>query len=178
MKKRTKTIIFSAALFLSIIGNILFLSQNFFNGTYYLIDNEKFQNRAIFSVDHYVVNYKSYRKDSGALHQQKTGYYSVKKIDGQTIIDIDSFPSPSNESTDVLCLYRKSIFVMCTCSETFWFICPAAIIVQVLWLVADAMLIIVLVKIKTPCRNRRQGKQTSTEGDSGGDRPGSPFALP
>ena len=30
---------------------------------------------------------------------------------------------------------------------------------------------------KTPCRNQRQGKQTSTEGDSGGS-PGSPIALP
>lgn len=161
MKKRTKAIIFSSALFLLIIGNILFLSQDFFNGTYYLIDNEKFQNKADFSVDHYIVKYKSYRKDSGELYQQKTGYYSVTKIDGQTIIDIDSLPSSSNESTDMLCLYRKSIFVMCTCSETFWFICPSAIVVQVLWICADVVLVVLLIK-KLGLRRYKLKKEKGT----------------
>lgn len=43
-------------------------------------------------------------------------------------------------------MHRTSIFAMQGFLEEGWYICPAAIIVQILWLAADAALIVLLLQ--------------------------------
>lgn len=174
MKNCTKAIIFSAALFLSIIGNILFLSQDFFNGTYYG-RRASDEGRCAIRVNGLMADCRVYDLEE-KLKVEETCYISFTECDGHR----DAWFTVAGTNSTVERMHRTSIFAMQGFLEEGWYICPAAIIVQVLWLAADATFIIVFIKIKnkTPCRNQRQGKQTSTEGDSGGDRPGSPIALP
>jgi hypothetical protein len=100
----------------------------------------------MFSVDRQIVDYKSYSKDTGELIKQKACIYSVTKINGKKIIDIDCVSSSDDEYTGILCLYRKSIFFMCSCNETFWFICPSAIAVQIILITAYVVLSVLLLK--------------------------------
>lgn len=146
MKKTQRKLIFLVGLFILILCNFLLLSKDFFNGTYYLIDDERFHHRAMFSVDRQVVHYKSYSKDTGEIIKQKACNYSVTEIDGKKIIDIDCISASDDEYTDILCLYRKSIFFMCSCSETFWFVCPSAIAVQIILITAYVVLFFLLFK--------------------------------
>lgn len=136
MKKKT-IIILIASLAVSLLGNIFFLTQDFFNGTY-IGRRDADEGNFIFTVDHQIVKCKLYEK-SGEIRREWTCY-----IDSAT--DEDIFITTMKGDVEILRIHKNSIFSMHCFDETSWFVCPAAIIIQVLWIAADSVLVVLLLK--------------------------------
>lgn len=160
MKTNKIILLWISVLAVSLIANVFFLAKDIFNGTYYQISNKDNEYRYVFSVDGRIVDYKRYNRNDGSIEQQATGYYEINHHDGQKIINVMDFVDFGQDGSfnGLLSLHRKSVFVMSNYSGTIWWVCPSAIVIQILWFSAEFVLIwLLLKKIKTPCRNQRQG---------------------
>lgn len=151
MKNNRIILLFIALLTVSIIANVFFLSKDICDGTYYQIVNKDNEYRYVFSVDSRIVDYKRYNSD-GNIERQATGYYEINHHDGQKIIDVMDFVDFGQDGSfnGLLSLHRKSVFVMSNYSGTIWWVCPSAIVIQILWFSADFVLIWFLRKNKNP----------------------------
>lgn len=147
MQKNT-TLLLIIALAVSVIGNIFFLTQDIFGGTYYQIPSKYDNSRIVFSVDHRIVDYTRYSREDRSIETEQTGIYSITYHEGKKIIDVTALPEVLTEGKflGLLSLYPKTIFVMSNYSNTMWYICPAAIVIQILWLAADIALVVALKK--------------------------------
>lgn len=160
MKK--SLIVLLIALLLSVVGNIFFLSQDVFEGTYVSIGNDfkialKFYDNT-FSRKIYLKEgdlycstygfygednrYNSYRDLYDIAYYNVEGYKSYHVPDGNILGNYKEIPGAN----------RHTIFVIGE-MESWYYICPSAIIIQVIWIVADTLCVIFILKkakIKLP----------------------------
>ena len=139
MRKKTIIILISA-LVVSVVGNIIFLSQDFFNGTYYG-RRDSDEGRCVIRVNGLMADCRVYDLEEN-LKVSETCYISFTECDGHR----DAWFTVADRDSTVERVHRTSIFAMQGFLEEGWYICSSAIIIQVLWLVADVALVVLLLK--------------------------------
>lgn len=164
-------IVLGVVFLVTVIANIYFLSLPYYNGTYSASDGD-YEESITFNDNVAIGSFffiGSVRENDGEITVRYQDLYNPK-----TIRSVD--------------LKRKSVFrfdMEVSYDEYVPYTCKEAVDTQIGFILIEVFSLAVAIIVhlifrdkKTPCRNQRQGKQTSTEGDSGGDRPGSPIALP
>lgn len=155
MKK--SLIILLIVLLFSVVGNIFFLSQDVFEGTYVSIGNDfkislKFYDNTfsrkicLKDGDLYCSTYGFYAEEERYYrdlydinYYNVSGYKSHHVPDGNILENHKEIPGAN----------RYTIFVIGE-MESWYYICPSAIIIQIVWLVADTFLLAFIIrKIKT-----------------------------
>lgn len=164
-------IILGVVFLVTVIANAYFLNMPYYNGTYLATDGD---NEESITFNDNVA--------TGSLFFVGT----VRESDGEIKVRHQDLYNPKTiRSVD---LKRKSVFRLdmeVSRNEYVPYTCKEAVETQIGFILIEVFSLAVAIIVhlifrdkKNPCRNQRQGTQTSTEGDSGGDRPGSPIALP
>lgn len=131
-----KTIVILILIILaSVIGNVLFLSQDVFQGTYIAFSKET---TGFLSFDENTFSREIYR-ESGWLEDSTYGFYTTAE---QYKNDIKYIVNGVIMNTG---LDRYTIFVLCE-GNSWYYVSVSAIIIQAIWLAVDICLMISLIK--------------------------------